>query len=126
MIAILDNQSLTDKVLSTAMCLVEQTLNAWPLTAEDDPEDFIALKPNRFLIELENASAHFMPISERYHDLKKCFKTAQKYAEMIWKIWIRGYLPQWNQRSKCSKENERLLERGERVWMVDDSMKRCE
>ena len=38
MIAILDNQSLTDEVLSTTMCLVEQTLNARPLTAvTDDP-----------------------------------------------------------------------------------------
>ena len=31
-IAILDNRSLTNEVLSTTMCLVEQTLNARPLT----------------------------------------------------------------------------------------------
>ena len=38
MIAILDNRSLTEYVLSTTMCLVEQTLNARPLTAvSDDP-----------------------------------------------------------------------------------------
>ena len=72
MIAILDNRSLTDEVLSTAMCLVEQTLNARPLTAvSEDPEGLTALTPNRFLLGRENASAPFMPSSERYYDLKK-------------------------------------------------------
>ena len=66
MIAILDNRSLTDKVLSTTMCLVEQTLNARPLTAvSDDPEDLTALIINHFLLGQENANAPFMPSSER-------------------------------------------------------------
>ena len=86
MIAILDNRSLTDEVLSTAMCLVEQTLNARPLTAvSDDQEDLTALTSNHFLLGRENASAPFMPSSEHYHDLRKFFKTAQAYADMIWK-----------------------------------------
>ena len=38
MIAILDNRNLTDEVLNTTMCLVEQTLNARHLIAvSDDP-----------------------------------------------------------------------------------------
>ena len=78
MIAILDNRSITEKVLSTTMCLVEQTLNARPLTpVSDDPEDLTALTPNHFLLGQENASAPFMPSSERYHDLTKAFKTAK-------------------------------------------------
>ena len=67
-----------------------------------------------------------MPSSERYHDLRKSFKTAQAYADMIWKRWTREYLPQWNQRSKWSKEHVRNLKEGELVWLVEDSMKRCE
>ena len=95
MIAILDNRSLTDVVLSTTMCLVEQTLNARPLTAvSDNPEDLTALTPNHFLLGRKNASAPFMPSSERYHDLTKSFKTAQTYADMIWKRWNREYLLQ--------------------------------
>ena len=75
MTAILDNRSFTDGVLSTTMCLVGQTLNARPLTAvRDDPEDLTALTPYHFLLEQENASAPFMPSSERYHDIKKSFK----------------------------------------------------
>ena len=76
MIAILDNRNLTDKALKTTMCLVEQTLNSRPLTAvSDDPEDLTAFTPNRFLLGREKASASFMLSSERYHDLKKTFKT---------------------------------------------------
>ena len=69
MIAILDNRSLTDEVLSTTMCLVEQTFNARPLSAiSDDPEVLTALTPNNFLLGRENESAAFMPSSGRYHD----------------------------------------------------------
>ena len=84
MTAIMENRSLTDDVLSATMCLVEQTLNARPLTAlTDDPEHLTALTPNHFLPGPENSSAPFMPSSERYHDLRKSFKTAQAYADMI-------------------------------------------
>ena len=116
MIAILDNRN---EVLSTTMCLVKQTLNARPLTAvSDDPEDLTALTPNHFLLGRENASARFTPSSERYNDLRKSFKTAQAYADMIWKRWTREHRPQWNQRSKWSKEHERKLKDGE----LDDSV----
>ena len=66
MIAILDNRSLTDEVLSTTMCLAEQTLSARPLTAvSDDSEDLTALTTNHFLLGQESASAPFMLSSER-------------------------------------------------------------
>ena len=52
------------------MCLVEPTLSARPLkSVSDDPEDLTALTPNHFLLGRENASAPFMPSSERYNDL---------------------------------------------------------
>ena len=109
------------------MCRVEQTLNARPLTAvSDDPEDLTALTTNHFLLGRENASAPFMLSSEHYHDLRKSFKTAQAYADMIWKRWTREYLPRWNQRSNWSKELVRHLKEGELVWLVDDYVKRCE
>ena len=67
-----------------------------------------------------------MPFSERYHGQKKFFKTAQAYADMIWKSWTCEYLPHWNQRSKWSKEHARNLKEGELVWLVDDCVKGCE
>ena len=44
----------------------------------------------------------------------------------MWERWTREYLPQWNQRSKWSKEHVRNLKEGELVWLVDDSVKRCD
>ena len=127
MIPILDNRSLTDEVLSTTKCLVEQKLNARPLTAvSDGPEDLTALTPNHFLLGQENASAPFMPSSERYLDLRISFKTVQVYADMIWKRWTREYLPQCNQRSKWSKEHAPNPKEGKLVWLVADSVKLCE
>ena len=109
------------------MCLVEQTLNARTLTAVSDyPENLTALTPNHFLLGQENASAPLRPSSERYHDLRKSFKMAQAYANMIWKRWTREYLPQWNKRSKWSKEHVRNLKESELVWLVGDSLKRFE
>ena len=85
------------------MSVVEQTLNARPLTAVSDyPEDLTILTPNHFLLGRENANASFMP-SRSYLDLRKSFKTAQAYGNMIWKRWTREYLQQWNQRSSGQK-----------------------
>ena len=106
MIEILYNRRLGDEVPSTTMWVVEQTLIERLLTAvSDDPEDLTTLTPKYFLQRRENASAPFMPSNERYDDLRKTFKMAQAYADMIWKRWTRENFPQWNQRSKWSKEH---------------------
>ena len=48
---ILGNRRLTDEVLSTVFCLVEQFLNARPLVpASSDVTDLEALTPNHFLL----------------------------------------------------------------------------
>ena len=46
------------------MCLVEQILNARPLTAvSDDPEELTALTPNHFLLGREKTSAPCHPVN---------------------------------------------------------------
>ena len=50
MFAIVSTRQLTEETLSTTMCLVEQVLNALPLTcARGVPDDFEALTQNYFL-----------------------------------------------------------------------------
>ena len=50
-VAVLDGRSLTDDVLITTMCQVEQTLNARPLkSVSDDPDGLEALTPNHFFL----------------------------------------------------------------------------
>ena len=90
MIANLDKRLLpADEVLSDTMYLIEKTFNVRPLRAlSDGPEDLTALTQNHFLLGRENASARFMPSNDRYHDLRKSFKTSQAYAEIIWKRLI--------------------------------------
>ena len=94
LIAILENRSLADELLSTTMCLVEQTFNARPLTAvSDDPKVLTAVTPNHFLLEQENSSAPFKPSSERYHNLRIFFETAEAFVDIIWKRWTHENFP---------------------------------
>ena len=74
MIAVLDGQFLTDDVLITTMCLIEQTLNARPLTSDsDDPDDLEAFTPNHFLLRRTNLATPFLPDGQRYTGLRRKF-----------------------------------------------------
>ena len=88
MVSVLGNRSQTDEVLLTTMCLVEQTLNARPLTpASDDPEDFEALTSNHFIMGRANICIPFIPNAEAYANHRKMFRSCQAYADMIWERW---------------------------------------
>ena len=97
MFAILGNRRLTLPVLTTAMCMVEQTLNARPVTpVGDDPEDLEALTPNHFLLGRPVVAEPLIPDAVRYVDCRKIYKVAQAYNQMIWNRWTKDYLPKWN------------------------------
>ena len=113
MMEILDILSLRGEVLRTTMCLMEQIVNARPLTAVSE-KDLTPSKTDDSLLGQENASTTFMPPSYYYyHGLKKWSIMAQAYADKIWKSWTRGYLPKeirdWSgQKKMCEywkKEN---------------------
>ena len=126
MIAILGSRRLTLPVLTTTMCLVEQTLNSRPLTpVSDDPEDLEALTPNHFLLGRPAISEPLFPDASRYVNCRKLYKASQAYHEMIWKRWARDYLPQWNVRPKWGSNDVRALQVGDLVWVIDESVKRC-
>ena len=72
MVAVLDGRSLTDYVLITTMCFVEQTLSARPLTSfSDDPDDLEALTPNHFLLVRTNLATPFLPDAQCYTNLRR-------------------------------------------------------
>ena len=126
MIAILGSRRLTLPVLTTTMCLVEQTLNSRPLTpVSDDPEDLEALTPNHFLLGRPAISEPLFPDASRYLNCRKLYKVSQAYHEMIWGRWARDYLPQWNVRPKWGSNDVRALQVGDLVWVIDESVKRC-
>ena len=118
MYPILGSRCLTLPVLTTTMCLVEQTLNGRPLTpVSHDPEDLEALTPNHFLLGPR-------VIASRYVDCRRLYQVAQGYNEMIWKRWTNEYLPQCSVRSKWHKPEHRDLKVGDLVWLVDESIKK--
>ena len=115
MIAVLDGRSLTDDVFITTMCLVQQTLNARPLTSvSDDPDD----------MEAANLATPFLPDAQRYTDLRRVFRVSQAYSDMIWTRCTKEYLPEWNLRNKWNKDDVRQLKVNDLVWVVDENVKR--
>ena len=125
MIAVLDGRSLTDNVLITNMCLVEQTLNARPLTSvSDDPDDLEALTPNHFLLGRANLATPCLPDVQRYTDLRRVFRVSQAYSDMIWTRWTKECLPEWNVRNKWNKDDVRQLKVNDLVWVVDENVQR--
>ena len=127
MFAVLGNRRLTDETLQTTICIVEQTLNARPLTpVSSDPNDLEALTPNHFLLGRANIAVPFFPSAENYADLNKSFKAAQAYASLTWKRWTKEFLPQSNVRTKWTRGDQRNLEVGDLVWLVDENSNRCD
>ena len=125
MIVALDGRSLTDDVLITTMCLVEQTLNARPLTSvSDDPDDLDVLTPNHFLIGRANLATPFLPDAQRYTDLRRVLRVSQAFSDMIWSRWTKEYMPEWNVRNKWNKDDVRQLKVNDLVWVVDENVKR--
>ena len=69
MYAVLGNRSVTEDVFSTTMCIVEQTLNARPLTpVSSDVNDLEALTPNHFLLGNRNVCLPYLPCAEKFVD----------------------------------------------------------
>ena len=75
MFAILGNRRLTLPVLTTILCLVEETLNVRRLTpVSDDPQDLEALTPNQFLLGRPVSAEPLMPDAVRCVDCRKMYK----------------------------------------------------
>ncbi len=98
--AVLGNRPLTDEVLQTTFCMVEQILNSCPLThVSDYPTEFEALTPSHFL--LGNRATCFRSLSRDLDfDSRKRYARVQAYANAIWTRWLKEYVPSLNSRSK--------------------------
>ena len=101
---------------------VTNFLNARPLTyVGNDPEDLIALTPNHFLLNRANPAVPLMKTEPmKYRDN---FQYVQGLTEEIWKIWLTQYLPSLTARAKW-RSQERNLKVGDRVFVVQDNIKR--
>ena len=121
--AILGNRRLTDEILTTTFCLVEQSLNSRPLVpVSSDATDLDALTPNHFLLGTAGSTT---PSHQRADiDHRKRYVRAQAYSDAIWERWLREYVPSLNRRSKWSTPPERDLITGDLVWIVEPTSPR--
>ena len=105
--------------LGTTLCLVEQSLNARPITAvSSDPLDLEALTPNHFILGQHAASFLSLSFEENF-DHKKRFARAQSYANAIWTRWMREYVPSLNRRAKWHNQSHVKLKAGDLVWVKE-------
>ena len=119
----LGNRRLTDEILRTTLCLVEQILNSRPLVpVSSDATDLDALTPNHFLLGTAGST---MPSHQRADvDHRKRYARAQAYSDAIWDRWLRDYVPSLNRRSKWSAQPDRDLKTGDLVWIVEPTSPR--
>ena len=116
---ILGNRRVTEEVLRTTLCLVEQSLNARPITAvSSDPLDLEALTPNHFILGQHAASFPSLSFEENF-DNKKRFARAQSYANAIWTRWMREYVPSLNRRAKWHNQSDVKLKAGDLVCVIE-------
>ena len=122
--AVLGNRRLTDEILATTFCLVEQSLNSQPLvTASADATDLDALTPNHFL---HGTSCSVLPSHQQADvDHHKRYARAQAYSDTVWSRWLRDYVPTLNRRSKSSSHSNRDLMIGDLVWIVEPTSPSC-
>ena len=74
MYVVLGNRSVTEDILSTRMCIVEQTLNARPLTPlSSDVNDLEALTPNHVFLGNTNVCLPKLPFAVEFIDHRKLF-----------------------------------------------------
>ena len=86
MYAVLGNRSVREDVLSTTMCIVEETLKARPLTpVSSDVNDLEAMTPNHFLLGNRNVCLPYLPedIKASTQNMGTAFKGA--FNRSTWK-----------------------------------------
>ena len=115
---ILGNRRVTEEVLRTTLCLVEQSLNARPIAAvNSNPLDLEALTPNHFVLGQQAASFPSLSFEDNF-DHKTRFARAQSYANAIWTRWMREFVPSLNRRAKCHNQSDLKLKAGDLVWVI--------
>ena len=118
-------KSITEDVLSTTMCFIEQTLNARPLTpVSSDVNDSKALTPNLILLGNRNACLPYQPCAEKFVDHRKLFRQTQAYINLIWNKFLKEYLPTLNNRQKWRSTTNEILKEGDLVWLIKGRDKR--
>lgn len=114
---------MTDDILHTTMCVVENVINSRPITkTSDDPNDCSALTPNHLLRLKCDANLPWGDFHES-DQYRKRWRQVQHLADVFWKKWLKQYLPDLQQRQKWHKVLPNLKS-GDLVLMMDEQSPR--
>ena len=116
---ILGSRRVTEVVLETTLCLVEQALNSRPITpVSTDSLELEVLTPNH---PLQGQHARRFPslLPGEHFDHKKRYVRAQSYANAIWPRWLRENVPFLNKRVKWHSQSDFTLKAGDLVWLIE-------
>ena len=109
LMAVFPSVSMTDDVLQTTFCEVENIINGRPLTkCSADICDESPLTPNHFLLLSGNYPAMWVNFPNA-EICQKRWKRVQNISALCWKRWIREYLPQLQQRQKWTRETDNSI-----------------
>ncbi len=123
--AVVGSRRLTDEILSTTFCLVEQILNARPLSpASSDPNDLTALTPNHFLLGRSVTSPSAIPVTDNDFNHRNRYIRAQSYANAVGSRWLNEYVPDLQKRTKWTTSEVQKLKSGDLVWVVESTSPR--
>ena len=116
---ILGSRRVTEEVLGTTLCLVEQALNSRPITpVSTDSRKLKALTPNHFLLG-QHATSFPSLLPGDHFDHKKRYVRAHSHANAIWSRWLREYVPSLNKRVKWNTQSDSTLKTGDLVWVIE-------
>ena len=114
------NVRMTDDILDTVFCEVENIVNSRPLTKlSDDICDSDPLTPNHLLVMNGNFSFPWT----RTHDeanYRKAWLQAQSLTTRFWKRWLREYLPELQRRQKWLNEKPNVKVRD--IVLISDQI----
>ena len=121
---LLEYGTLTDEILDTLFCIVENIVNNRPLTyCSEDPNDLSPLTPNHIL-RLNGSDALALPgkfcARDRY---RSRWRFVQHLSDQFWSRWLKEYIPELQRRAKWL-EPKRNLKVGDLVLLVDESTPR--
>ncbi|XP_053691773.1 uncharacterized protein LOC128740262 [Sabethes cyaneus] len=121
-----DGRRLTDEVLGTTIVNVEDIINSRPLTyVSQESSEAEALTPNHFLRGASpNLPCATFPQTNPAEALRDAFQRSQQLTDMMWRRWIKEYVPSLNQRTKWFGETH-PLRAGDLVYVVDGNNRKC-
>ncbi|XP_045023763.1 uncharacterized protein LOC123468196 [Daphnia magna] len=106
---ILNDRSVTEDVLVTAIVGAEALINSRPLThVSVDPNDFEAITPNHFLLLRAHPGCHLDSSPGSTTSSRRRYEQAQELITHFWNRWLREYVPNLIERRKWLRSRRNL------------------